>query len=204
MKRFLYKGGLVLLGGAIQGLGMGLFLFPHSIPSGGAGGIAVLLNYLFLIGMGPALWIVNFSMLALAVKYLGKRFVLWTIVGITMTSVSVTFFENNFIIPNRNLLYDLVIGSMLLGCGIGLLMRQGVSNGGVGVIAFMIAHGKNILPGKPLFLINCFIFFVTGAVISWKIILLAFVSQWISTKIVDLICNIKFQKSYTLGWRKKT
>jgi len=101
-------------------------------------------------------------------------------------------------------LYDLVFGSMLLGTGIGLLMRQGVSNGGVGVIAFMIAHGKNILPGKPLFLINCFIFFITGAVISWKLIFLAFISQWISTTIVDFICRLKFHESYTLGWRKKT
>lgn len=203
MRQFMQKNGLVLAGGTIQGLGMGLFLFPHSIPSGGAGGIAVLLNYWFHINMGPALWIVNFSMLALAVKFLGKRFALWTFVGITMTSLSIHFFETTFFILHRNLLYDLVIGSVLLGTGIGLLMRQGVSNGGVGVVAFMIAHGKNILPGRPLFLINCFIFFITGAIVSWEIILLAFISQWISTTVVDLICRVNVPQTYTLGWRKK-
>ena len=204
MKHIIQKNGLVIAGGVIQGLGMGLFLFPHSIPSGGAGGITVLLNYWFGINMGIALWIVNFSMLLIAVKYLGKRFALWTVIGITVTSLSVHFFESYFSIMDRNLLYDLVIGSIFLGTGIGLLMRQGVSNGGVGVIAFMIAHGKNILPGKPLFLINCFIFFITGAVISWKLIFLAFISQWISTTIVDFICRLTFHESYTLGWRKKT
>jgi len=204
MKHIIQKNGLVIAGGVIQGLGMGLFLFPHSIPSGGAGGITVLLNYWFGINMGTALWIVNFSMLLIAVKYLGKRFALWTVIGITVTSLSVHFFESYFSIMDRNLLYDLVIGSIFLGTGIGLLMRQGVSNGGVGVIAFMIAHGKNILPGKPLFLINCFIFFITGAVISWKLIFLAFISQWISTTIVDFICRLTFHESYTLGWRKKT
>lgn len=204
MKHIIQKSGLVIAGGIIQGIGMGLFLFPHSIPSGGAGGITVLLNYWFGISMGTALWIVNFSMLLVAVKYLGKRFALWTVIGITMTSLSVHFFESYFAIMDRNLLYDLVFGSVFLGTGIGLLMRQGVSNGGVGVIAFMIAHGKNILPGKPLFLINCFIFFTTGAVISWKLIFLAFISQWISTTIVDFICRVNFQEAYTLGWRKKT
>ncbi|HLR68006.1 YitT family protein [Virgibacillus alimentarius] len=203
MKHRIQKGALVLAGGAIQGLGMGLFLFPHFIPSGGAGGIAVLFNYLFHINMGPALWMVNFSMLVIAVKYLGKRFALWTIIGITMTSLSIDFFESHFFILNRNLVYDLVIGSVLLGTGIGLLMRQGVSNGGVGVIAFMVALGRDILPGKPLFLINCSIFFLTGAIISWKIILLAFISQWISTTVVDLICRMSFQASYTLDFRKK-
>ena len=204
MKNFMWKNGLVFAGGAIQGLGMGLFLFPHAIPSGGAGGIAVLLNHWFNISMGLSLWIVNISMLLLAVKFLGKRFALWTITGITISSISIYFFEHNIPISERNLLLDLIIGSVFLGTGIGILMRQGVSNGGVGVIAFLISSGRNILPGKPLFIINCCIFIVTAAVISWKIIVLALISQWISTKLVDLICSIKFYQAYTFSWRKKT
>jgi uncharacterized membrane-anchored protein YitT (DUF2179 family) len=65
VKQFMKKLGLVVAGGAIQGLGMGLFLFPNYIPSGGSGGIAVLINYWFHINMGLALWIVNISMLFL-------------------------------------------------------------------------------------------------------------------------------------------
>ncbi|SFA85014.1 Uncharacterised 5xTM membrane BCR, YitT family COG1284 [Lentibacillus halodurans] len=204
MKLFMKKCGLVVAGGALQGFGMGLFLFPQAIPSGGAGGIAVLLNHWFNISMGPSLWIVNFTMLMLGVQYLGKRFALWTFVGITMTSLSIDFFESTFPIVHRNLLLDLVIGSVFLGTGIGILMRQGVSNGGVGVVAFMISHGRNILPGKPLFFINISIFFVTAAVISWEIVILALISQWISTTMVDLVYRLDFYHVYTLSWRKKT
>lgn len=199
----LKKGGFVLLGGTIQGLGMGLFLFPHSIPSGGAGGIAVLLNYLFNMSMGPALWFVNFSMLIIGVKVLGKRFGLWTFIGITMTSVSIHFFETTIYIDDRNIFYDLVFGSMFLGLGIGLLMRKGVSNGGIGVIAFIIALRRKIPPGKPLFLINCFIFLITAAVINWSIIIFAFLSQWMATSVVDFVYQFHVDKSYTLSWRKK-
>lgn len=191
----LKKGGFVLLGGAIQGLGMGLFLFPHSIPSGGAGGIAVLLNYLFNMSMGPALWLVNFSMLIIGVKVLGKRFGLWTFIGITMTSVSIHFFETTIYIDDRNIFYDLVFGSMFLGLGIGLLMRKGVSNGGIGVIAFIIALRRNIPPGKPLFLINCFIFLITAAMINWSIIIFAFLSQWMATSVVDFVYQFHVDKS---------
>ncbi|MFD2046514.1 YitT family protein [Ornithinibacillus salinisoli] len=203
MRGFWRKHGLVMLGGMCQGFGMGLFLFPNSIPSGGAGGIAVLLNYWFHINMGPALWIVNFSFMLFGVKYLGKRFTLWTLIGITMTSLSIDFFESHFSIPNRSLFYDLIIGSMFLGLGIGILMRNNVSNGGIGVIAIMISNGRNILPGKPLFLINSLIFLVTAAVISWEIIFLALISQWISTTVVDVICRVDFSPSYSFGWRKK-
>ncbi|MFC3040457.1 YitT family protein [Virgibacillus xinjiangensis] len=203
MNRFMWKGGLVVLGGTIQGFGMGLFLFPHFIPSGGAGGLAVLLNYTFGLGMGAALWVVNFTFLLLAVNYFGKRFVVWTVIAITITSLSVDFFQQQNLIVNRHLLYDLVLGSVFLGTGVGILMRQGVSNGGIGVVALMISSGRNILPGRPLFLLNGCIFVITALIIDLRLIFLALISQWISTKMVDLICQLQFYRLYTLGFRKK-
>ncbi len=192
-----------MLGGIFQGFGMGLFLFPHAIPSGGAGGLAVILNYWFSIGMGPALWIVNFSLVLVGINYLGKRFFLWTFMGITMTSLSIDFFETYVTIPNRNLFFDLLIGSIFLGTGIGILMKNGVSNGGVGVIAIMIAYGRAIPPGKPLFYINTCIFLLTAALIDWKIIFLAITSQWIATTVVDVIYRINFAWRIIPSWRKK-
>ncbi len=191
LKSLLVKNGLVLAGGAIQGFGMGLFLFPHFIPSGGAGGITVLLNYWFNISLGTALWIVNFSLLLVGVKFLGKWFALWTIIAITMTSICVDFFEH-IQIENRSLLFDLILGSIFLGIGIGMLMRQRVSNGGIGVIALIISTKRGILPGRPLFWINFLIFLFTAMIIDWKIVLLALISQWISTMTVNIVHQISF------------
>lgn len=206
MNDFPKKSTFVFLGGIIQGLGMGLFLFPQSIPSGGAGGVAILLNHFFHMPIGPALWLANFSLLLFGISYLGKRFAVWTILGMTMASLSINFFETYVTIPERNLLFDLVMGSIILGIGVGLLMRQGVSNGGFGVLAYMLAFKRNIAPGKPLFFFNGTIFFITAAVISWKIIFLALMSQWISTRIVDMIYNYQsyeVYEVYTIDWRHK-
>jgi len=202
MKQFILKSGLVICGGVFQGFGMGVFLFPQAIPSGGAGGLAIILNHWLPISMGPALWIVNFSLLLLGINYLGKRFGLWTLIGITITSVSIHFFEQYIIIVNRSIGYDLIIGSVFLGTGIGLLMRTGVSNGGVGVLAFMISHQRNILPGRPLFLINCIIFFLTAVIISWKIFFLALISQWISIRVVDFIFEFNVYRLPILANKK--
>ncbi|PLS14779.1 membrane protein [Bacillus sp. M6-12] len=203
MWKFWRKNGLVIAGGTIQGFGMGVFLFPHAIPSGGAGGLSVLINYWFNIPIGFALWIVNFSMLLLAMKYLGNRSTLWTMVSITVTSLAIYAFQLTVHVPARNVWIDLAIGSIFLGTGVGILLREGVSNGGVGVIALIISNSRNILPGKPLFLINGCIFILTASVIKWEIIIQALLSQWISTIMVDLICKINFYQTYTLGWRKK-
>lgn len=202
MKPVIIKYGLVIAGGIIQGFGMGLFLFPQYIPSGGAGGITVLLNYWFGLSMGTALWIVNFTLLLAGLYVLGKRFAVWTVIAITMTSLSVTFFEQ-IPVHNRNLMIDLVFGSIFLGIGIGILMRQNVSNGGIGVLALIISKKYNVLPGRSLFWINSFIFIFAAIIIDWKIIILALLSQWIVTQVVNMIFQLSFDKSYTLGWRKK-
>ena len=72
---------------------MGVFLFPNYIPSGGAGGFTVLLNYWFGIPLSLALWIMNASMLLFALHYLGGRSTIGTLFGITITSVSVNLFK---------------------------------------------------------------------------------------------------------------
>src|SRR5690606_8581015 len=167
-----------------------------------AGGITVLLNYWFGLSMGTALWIVNFTLLLAGLYVLGKRFAVWTVIAITMTSLSVTFFEQ-IPVHNRNLMIDLVFGSIFLGIGIGILMRQNVSNGGIGVLALIISKKYNVLPGRSLFWINSFIFIFAAIIIDWKIIILALLSQWIATQVVNMIFQLSFDKSYTLGWRKK-
>src|SRR5699024_7772082 len=88
---------------------------------------------------------------------------------------------------------DLVIGSIFLGTGIGTLMRVGVSNGGIGVLALIISHFRRSLPGKSLFTINCIIFFVTAVIISWKILFLALDSQWISATIIDFVFRMQLK-----------
>ncbi|MDQ0255086.1 uncharacterized membrane-anchored protein YitT (DUF2179 family) [Evansella vedderi] len=196
---------LITCGGIIQGMGMALFLFPNKIPSGGAGGLAVLLNFWFNIPLSFALWLVNFSMLVVAIHWLGNASAIGTMYGITVTSISIHFFDYYIYIPPSIIWVDLVIGSAILGLGVGILLRQNVSNGGMGVLALIIAQLKDIPPGKPLLLINGSIFVLTASIIAWEIIFLAIISQWLSTRIVDLVYKVKITKEVTpvMAWRKK-
>jgi uncharacterized membrane-anchored protein YitT (DUF2179 family) len=191
MRSFLRKYILVTIGAVIQGFAMGVFLFPNYIPSGGAGGFTVLLNFWFGIPLSLALWIMNASMLLFALHYLGGKSTIGTLFGITVTSISVNLFEVYLDTPFSTISLDLLFGSILLGIGIAILLRQGVSNGGVGVIALIIAKYKKINPGKSLFWINGVIFVITGYVIVWEIIIQALICQWVSTTIVRWLYNVR-------------
>ncbi|WP_018663874.1 YitT family protein [Heyndrickxia acidiproducens] len=207
---FLYRKLFYLVAGAaIQGYAMGVFLFPNAIPSGGAGGLTVLFNYWFQIPFSIALWFLNSSMLLFAIYYLGGASALGTLIGITITSISVNIFHVLWDTPFTNEWMDLAVGSIILGLGVGILIRNGFSNGGIGIIALIIAKYRTVNPAKPLFIINGLIFLITAYVIDWRIVIQAIICQYISTKMVAWIYHFSFASIQLkipflpLGWRKK-
>lgn len=195
----------LLIGGALQGTAMTLFLFPHDIPSGGAAGLTILLNYFFQIPYGLALWIVNFSMLILAVKFFGYLWTLRTMFSVTVTSITIILVTAYIPLPNTPFIFDLVIGSFIFGVGVGLLIKSGASSGGMVIPALILAMYKKWSPGKAMFWVNLMVFLVTALVIDLKIILFAIACQWFSTKIIDAIQNIKLSTPLqpVFAWRKK-
>ncbi|PLR78726.1 membrane protein [Bacillus sp. V3-13] len=197
--------GYLTCGGIIQGLGMALFLFPNSIPSGGAAGLAVLLNFFLEISLGLALWFSNLIALSLAVKYFGCEWTFRTMYSVSITSFTVNWVTAFWYLPDLNIGLDILLGAILYGIGVGILIRYGSSSGGMVVIALIIAMQKNWSPGKAMFWVNLSIFILTALVIDLKIVLFAIICQFLSAKIIDFVDNYKIE--FTLfqepGWRRK-
>lgn len=204
LRRLIKKLSMIAAGSIIQGFAMAVFLFPHAIPSGGGAGIAVLLNHGLGIPMSLGLWLSNIIFLLFTVHYLGSVSAVGTVMVITVTSVSVNFFEVYVEPPLNHVWIDLLFGSLLLGTGIALLMKQRVSNGGIGYVALAVYKYKGIHPGTSLFWMNGFIFALTAYVIDWKIIFLAVLCQWLSTRMIHLILRFQsFNPFFRPAWRKK-
>jgi uncharacterized membrane-anchored protein YitT (DUF2179 family) len=207
MKRHLYTYPYLLLfiGATLQGISMSIFLFPHSIPSGGAAGLAILMNHWFRLPLGFSLWFVNFSFLVLALKYFGYSWTIRTMYSVTITSITVNLITGHVSFPHLNIWLDLLSGSILFGVGVGILIRHGASSGGMVIPALMIASYKDWSPGKVMLGINFLIFLLTALVINFKIVIYAILCQIISTNIIDIIYYLKWPniQSVSLGWRKK-
>lgn len=205
-RRAFKKGAHIFAGSMIQGFAMAVFLFPHSIPSGGGAGIAVLLNYGLGIPMSLGLWAANIAFLLFGIHYLGNVSAIGTVMVITLTSASVNVFDALADSPFQNVWIDLLCGSLLLGAGIAILMRERFSNGGIGFVALAIAKTRGVNPGRTLFGLNGLIFAVTAYVIDWHIIFQALICQWISTRLVGLLYGLSFRRrilAFPRGGRKK-
>ncbi|MCF6139295.1 YitT family protein [Pseudalkalibacillus berkeleyi] len=175
------------LGALIQGIGMGLFLFPHHIPSGGAAGIAVINEFFWNIPHGWSLWLVNVPLLFAAVKFLGAGSAGKTVFAVTVTSITVDVIGLVLSAPISVPWIDLLFGACLFGIGVGILFKNGASSGGMAILAQIFAKMFNRPPGQVMFWINGVIFLITAFVVGWWIFLFAICTQWIGTKVLDIV-----------------
>lgn len=195
----------ILFGALLQGMAMSLFLFPHMIPSGGAAGLAILINYWFELPLGFSLWLANIVFLLFALNYFGYSWTFRTIIAVATTSLTVSILTSKVPHVHVHMLVDLACGSVFFGIGVGLLIRAGASSGGMVIPALMIAKYKNWSPGKVMMGINLLIFLLTSLVIDYKIVVYAVICQFFSTNIIDIIYKLKLQDVTILSpnWRKK-
>lgn len=166
---------------------MAVFLFPHHVPSGGAAGLALLMNHWLQLPLGFSLWLVNFSMLIFALHWFGVAWTFRTMFSVTVTSLTIIFFDTYLYMPHMSLLVDLLAGSLVFGIGVGLLIKNGASSGGMVIPALAIASYRGRRPGKSMFWINLSIFVLTATVIDMTIVFFAVLCQWLSTRIIDVI-----------------
>lgn len=195
----------LLIGAILQGLAMSLFLFPHSIPSGGGAGLALLMNHLLGLPLGFALWLANAVFLLFALQYFGFRWVFRTILAVGITSMTVSIVSNYFHFKDIHLIPDMAAGSILFGIGVGMLIKAGASSGGMVIPALMVANYKNWAPGRVMFWINMLIFLLTSVVINYKIVIYAVICQFLSTNIIDFIHTLRLPRPRFLqaNWRKR-
>src|SRR5690625_3770190 len=207
MRRGIFISFCLLLGAILQGLSLVFFLFPHSIPSGGAAGFTIILNNRIALPYGVAIWFATVfcmvSALVFALNYFGKRWTFRTILSVFTTSMTISIVSSYIPIIRFNLFFDVLLGSFLFGIGVGLLIRVGASSGGMVILALMIANYKKWSPGKTLMGINLLVFFFTSVVIDYKIVVYAIVCQFISTMIIDYINDLRLSTVLGLAWRKR-
>lgn len=150
------------------------FLFPSGLYSGGFTGISQLIK-LFLTDIlgfpepagvditGIIFWCINLPLFAMGYKYIGRKFLLRTIIAVCIQSVLMTVIPA----PEEPLLDDMllnsIVGGVLSGFGVGITLRAGGSGGGTDVVGMCCAKAyPEFSVGKISILMNVFIYFVAA------------------------------------------
>lgn len=180
----------ILGGSAIMGLAYALFLIPFHLVPGGVSGISIILNYLFKLPVGLLTILLNIPIFLLSLKFLGKKYVLNTLIGMGTSSLFIDFFHEIIKLPRgtQNELLAAIYGGLLLGMGLGLVFKGEASTGGSDVIGLIINKFTGVSVGIGIMLTDFFVISASGLVFkNLEAPLYGYIVLFISSKVIDLI-----------------
>lgn len=178
----------ILLGSLIGAVAYPLFMVPNHIAPGGLTGLSTVLNYLFGLPVGLTSLVMNIPLFIVGYKAMGRVFVIRSLIATVLFSVLID------IIPlpamTQNPLLGAVFGGVLLGVGLGLILRGGATTGGTDMVARMIHNRfQHITVGAILFFIDCCVVTMAGFFIEPEYALYAFISLYASSKLIDVVMD---------------
>ncbi len=125
----------VLIGNTIYSCGIAAFVLPNDLITGGTTGIALILEHYFGLPIGLSVAIFNIVMFILAILILGKSFALTALISTFYFPWILSQFQKVQFI--QNMTDDFLLGSifagLMLGLGVGLVIRSGASTGGMDI-----------------------------------------------------------------------
>ncbi len=191
MKTFLKDLFFLTLGSLIYAFAIEGFLVPSRIIDGGVTGVSMILNTISNIPLGILILVINIPFIVLAFQKLGKRFVISTFYSILVFSAGVTLFNHilhgHCIIENLELFLVSIFGGLILGSGVGLVIRNGASLDGTEILAIYTTKKIPFSVGEIIMFINLFIFTVAGFVYDWQHAMYSIVTYFIAYKTMDVV-----------------
>ena len=176
----------ILLGSLIGGAAYPLFLTPNRIAPGGITGIATILNFLLKWPVGTVSLVLNIPLFLVGYKTMGKIFAFRSLVATILFSVFID------VLPLQPVINDPMLGALyggvLLGIGLGLIMRGGATTGGSDMIARMVHKRFSFIStGAFLFAIDFAVVLAASALIGISEALYALISIFLSAKVMDVV-----------------
>ncbi|MGO1059610.1 YitT family protein [Planococcus sp. FY231025] len=181
----LYSALIIFAGSVLLGFAFNMLLLPHEILSGGITGIAMIFSLMVPVNAGIWLIVLNIPILILGWMKLGKMFILNSIYSVAVTSISMLY------IPVMKLTEDAllssVFGGVLVGVGVGFIIRFFGSTGGFDVVGLLLTMKRDIPLGFLVFGLNSLVVFVSGFIFSWELAMYTMASIYITGLVVDRI-----------------
>lgn len=127
------------IGSLLLGIGVNGFLVPHHLIDGGILGIALILHYFFHFQTGMTMVVLSVP-ICLFASMNEKGYFFSSLQGLLISSLFVDLLaplRNQFIVSH---LGSALIGGVIIGTGVGLMLRYKSSTGGTDLLAKIISR----------------------------------------------------------------
>lgn len=185
MRSIILRLSFITLGAFIAGFALEGFLIPNNMIDGGIVGISIMTSYLTKINLGFLLVFINIPFIFLALKKLGPMFVGQTLYAIAMLGLGVNIFHHHK--ATDDVLLATVFGGVVLGVGVGLVLRNNAAMDGTEILAIRLAKKSGFSIGEIIMFFNIFIYTVAGFIYGWDKAMYSVLVYFITYKVIDIV-----------------
>ncbi len=170
-------------------MAINIFITPHSLISGGVGGIALIIQYLTGISSGVFIFLLNIPIFIIGMKRVDKNFIILSFAGMMSLSVMLILTKNigsHFYV--KDTLLSSIYAGVFNGLGIGTVLSARGSMGGTDILAVALKRktGTNISTlnfGMNLVVVSI------GAIVTknFQVALYTLIAMYISSTVMDRV-----------------
>lgn len=179
---------MILVGAVIAAFAIEEFLVPCTILDGGVVGIGIIINNLTGAELGLVTFILNMPFLIVGAKKLGRIFIVKSAYAMVVFSVFLEIFSKATNATSEYLL-AVCFGGVILGIGVGLVIRFGGCLDGTEAVAIMLNKKFELPVGQIVLVFNIFIYTIAGLLFGWDRAMYSLLTYFITSKLLDIIEN---------------
>lgn len=187
MKKSILRYFILIAGSAIAAFALEEFLVPCKILDGGIVGISIIISTLTALPLSALTMCLNIPFVIIGSKRLGKTFLLRTMVSMISFSIFLEIFSCWRYDATSDELLATVFGGIILGLGVGLIIRNGGCLDGTETVAIMLSRKFSFSVGQIVLFFNIIIYLTAGVLFGLDRALYSLLTYVIVSKVVDYI-----------------
>ena len=180
---------MMAVGSALAAFSIEEFLLPNKILDGGIVGISMIIDSLTpRIPLSLLTLVLNVPFLLVGLKRFGTRFVLKSAFSMAVFSICLRLFAPMANATDQYLL-AVSFGGVLLGAGVGLVIRFGGCLDGTEAVGILLNRRYNIPVGKMVLIFNVIVYSVSGFLFGIDRAMYSLLTYFITSKVLDIVEN---------------
>lgn len=177
---------MITVGTFVYSVALEMFLVPNLVLDGGLTGISLMINYQTGILLGLLTFLLNILFVVLGWRMLGLRFAGSYLYAMILLSGFTALLHNVAPVTDNELL-SVVFGGILLGIGVGLVIKGGACLDGTELLAMLCSKRLPVSVGQVILFLNLVIFSVAACLFGIDRALLSLLTYIIASKLIDMV-----------------
>lgn len=142
MKNFLF----IILGNLIFALGIATFVIPNDLIMGGSTGLALSVQHFLGIDIAITVAVINIVTFLAGLFILGKKFAATTLISTFIFPFFLNYFKDIEKLKHitSDTLLSAIFAALLVGAGVGIVLRVGASTGGLDIPAIILNKKRGV------------------------------------------------------------